>query len=138
MLKEGCFYIIVILLSISVTHLYLESHVENKEIISPVQTMKFTKGDWGEINPSVVNIYTAKWCSACKALKEYLSGKNITYVNHDIEENPVFDEHLKRNNIKTIPVVIFNQEVFLGFNSSQLDSELLTYVESNTITQLTD
>src|SRR6185369_3463072 len=45
--------------------------------------------------PRIV-IYTVSWCPHCRELKEYLTSRNISFINRDVELEPAAMEELVR------------------------------------------
>jgi glutaredoxin-like YruB-family protein len=73
--------------------------------------------------PKIV-IYTVSWCPHCRELKEYLTSRNIPYINRDVELEPAFmDELVQKYKSFGVPVVIIGneQEVLKGFTGEQFE-----------------
>ncbi|WP_064092988.1 glutaredoxin family protein [Rossellomorea aquimaris] len=46
-------------------------------------------------NDLTLELYTRPTCSDCQAAKEYLSGKNFSYVHKNVGEHEKFEKELK-------------------------------------------
>ncbi|GAA0363728.1 hypothetical protein GCM10009092_30130 [Bowmanella denitrificans] len=68
--------------------------------------------------------FTADWCSACAALKEYLATQNIAYTNVDLEQNPQVWQKFKDMGIHGIPVILIEDKLIQGFNLQLLREHL--------------
>ncbi len=51
----------------------------------------------------MIKVYSASWCSPCKALKEMLKGNNVEYEEVDIEKDP---EICRSLGIRGVPTII--------------------------------
>jgi glutaredoxin-like YruB-family protein len=76
--------------------------------------------------PEIV-LYTASWCSYCKAAKEYLTERNIPFTDLDVEKNEsamaVFSEKYRATSVPLI--VIGNDEAILkGFDRAKFEKAL--------------
>jgi len=74
--------------------------------------------------PRIV-IYTVSWCPHCRELKEYLTSRNIPFINRDVELDPAAMEELtQKYNTFGVPVVIIgkDQEVIKGFTAELFES----------------
>lgn len=65
-------------------------------------------------------IYSAKWCNGCKRLKSYLDSKNIEYTVKDIEDDGNKEE-LNALGYSSIPVLVKNDIILVGFDKNKLD-----------------
>ena len=63
-------------------------------------------------------IYTGNFCGYCNALKRLLKGKNLTYTEHNFDENPDFRTSVvQATGHRTVPVVFDirgGQTMFIG------------------------
>ncbi len=69
--------------------------------------------------PRIV-IYTVSWCPHCRELKEYLTSRNIPFINRDVELEPAaMEELVQKYKTYGVPVVIIgsDQEVIKGFTA---------------------
>ena len=76
--------------------------------------------------PKIV-LYTASWCSYCKAAKEYLTSRKIPFTNVDVEESEeamaIFSEKYQARSVPLI--VIGNDEAILkGFDREKFEKAL--------------
>ena len=83
--------------------------------------------------PKIV-IYTVAWCPHCRKLKEYLTSRNIPFINRDVELDAaaMLDLEVKYNS-RGVPIVVIgdNEEVIKGFNAEKLEA-LVQKVRSGT------
>ncbi|MBI5483269.1 MAG: NrdH-redoxin [Deltaproteobacteria bacterium] len=73
--------------------------------------------------PRIV-IYTVSWCPHCRELKEYLTSRNIPFINRDVELEPAaMEELVQKYKTYGVPVVIIgsDQEVIKGFTAEQFE-----------------
>jgi glutaredoxin-like YruB-family protein len=74
--------------------------------------------------PRIV-IYTVSWCPHCRELKEYLTSRNIPFINRDVELEPAaMDELTQKYKTFGVPVVVIgnDQEVIKGFTGEQFEN----------------
>jgi glutaredoxin-like YruB-family protein len=72
-----------------------------------------------------VVIYSLPIWPHCKKVKEYLSQKNITYVDYDVaKDQERLKEMLQKSGQLSTPVILVNDDVLIGFNKSKLDKLL--------------
>ncbi len=72
-----------------------------------------------------VVIYSTPTCPYCKRAKEYLSRKGISYTDIDVaQDREKAREMTQKSGQMSVPVIIINGEVIVGFNQSKLDSVL--------------
>lgn len=73
--------------------------------------------------PKIV-IYTVAWCPHCRELKEYLTSRNIPFVNRDVELEPAaMDELVNKYGSSGVPIIVIGngQEMLKGFNAEQFE-----------------
>lgn len=73
--------------------------------------------------PKVV-IYTVSWCPHCKELKEYLTSRNIPFINRDVElEAAAMEDLTQKYKSFGVPVVVIgnDQELLKGFTGEQFE-----------------
>ena len=73
--------------------------------------------------PRIV-IYTVSWCPHCRELKEYLTSRNIPFINRDVELEPAaMDELVQKYKTFGVPVVVIGNdlEVLKGFTGEQFE-----------------
>ena len=72
-----------------------------------------------------VVIYSTPTWPYCKRVKEYLSQKEISYVEYDVAaDREKAKEMIQKSKQMGVPVIIIDGEVVVGFNQAKLD-ELL-------------
>lgn len=89
----------------------------------PSQTMLNPAAPRQSAYPRVV-IYTVSWCPHCRELKEYLTSRNIPFINRDVEiESAAMDEMVQKYKSYGVPVVVIgnDQEVLKGFTHELFD-----------------
>lgn len=77
--------------------------------------------------PRIV-IYTVAWCPHCRELKEYLTTRNIPFINRDVElETAAMDELIQKYKTYSVPVVVIgnDQEILKGFTSEQFEKAVV-------------
>lgn len=72
-----------------------------------------------------VTIYTTNICAYCKMVKKYLTSKNITYQEVNLDTNPERQqEAYDLSGALTVPVTVVSkqegQSVIVGWNPGQL------------------
>lgn len=78
-----------------------------------------------QTNPVI--IYSTAWCGFCKMAKQYLDGKNVPYVEKDIEaDESARNELLEKvhGNFQGVPVIDIDGSVILGFDRPKIDEAL--------------
>lgn len=69
-----------------------------------------------------IKIYSTPTCPYCKAVKEYLSGKQISYQDFDVSsDRNALDEMVKLSGQTGVPVVVINGQVIVGFDKARID-----------------
>ena len=73
-----------------------------------------------------VVIYSTPTWPFCKRVKEYLSGKGITYQEHNVAaDRAAAKEMIEKSKQMAVPVIIVNdKDIVVGFNQAKID-ELL-------------
>jgi len=72
-----------------------------------------------------VVIYTTSTCPWCHRAKDYLSRKGIFYVEHNVAvDRDKAREMIQKSKQMSVPVIIIDDEVMVGFNQTRLDSLL--------------
>jgi glutaredoxin len=74
-------------------------------------------------NASQVVIYTTPTCPACKAAKEYMDSKGITYQEVNVEQSPGAEE-FQRMGGNAVPVIVVGDKRMVGFNPDALQAML--------------
>ena len=72
-----------------------------------------------------VAIYSTPTCPYCERAKDYLSRKGILYVDYNVAENKdKAKEMIQKSGQMSVPVIIIDNEIVVGFNQAWLDSLL--------------
>ena len=61
-----------------------------------------------------IEIYSTPTCPDCRALKAWLEGQGIPFVEHDLRDPVVADEAKRRTGVRVAPITIVAGEVFYG------------------------
>jgi len=73
-----------------------------------------------------VVIYSTPTCPYCHRVKEYLSRKGIPYTDIDVaQDREKAKEMIQKSGQMSVPVIIIDGEIVVGFNQAKLD-ELLS------------
>jgi glutaredoxin-like YruB-family protein len=97
------------------------------EAAAPAQTILNPASAKKSLYPRVV-IYTVAWCPHCKELKEYLTARNIPFINRDVELDPTaMDDLVQKYGTYGVPVVVIgtDQEVLKGFNGELFEKAVV-------------
>lgn len=76
--------------------------------------------------PKVI-IYSTTWCGFCKSEKQYLDGKNVPYVDKDVEKDEAAQKELLEKlggNFQGVPVTDIAGEMILGFDRPKIDAAI--------------
>ena len=72
-----------------------------------------------------VVIYSTPTCPYCKRAKEYLSRKGISYTDIDVaQDREKAREMTQKSGQMSVPVIIIDDEIVVGFNQILLDKLL--------------
>jgi glutaredoxin len=77
---------------------------------------------------SDVVIYMASWCGACRGAAEYLRGRQVPFVEKDVEKDPGAAAEMQRKTSakgltpRGVPVIDFRGDIMLGFDQQRLGS----------------
>jgi glutaredoxin len=80
--------------------------------------------------PPVVTIYGTSWCGACRAAREYLTGRKIPFADKDIEKDPEAARELTTKAAKMgiptdrVPVIDVRGRLLLGFDRARIEALL--------------
>ncbi len=74
-------------------------------------------------NGRQVVIYTTPTCPACKAAKEYMNSKGISYQEVNVEQSPGAEE-FQRMGCHAVPVIVVGDKQMVGFNPDALQAML--------------
>jgi len=72
-----------------------------------------------------VIIYSTPTCPYCKMAKDYLSRKEIPYIDINVaQDKEKAKEMIDKSGQMGVPVIIINGEIVVGFNQALLDKLL--------------
>ena len=72
-----------------------------------------------------VVVYSTPTCPYCKRAKDYLSQKGISYAEHNVaEDKDKAQEMIQKSGQMSVPVIIIDNEIVVGFDQSLLDKLL--------------
>ncbi len=72
-----------------------------------------------------VVIYSTPTCPYCKRAKEYFSRKGISYTDIDVaQDKEKAKEMTQKSGQMSVPVIIIDDEIVVGFNQVLLDKLL--------------
>ncbi len=60
----------------------------------------------------------------CSKLKEFLSQKNVKFIEHDVSQDENALTELKKLGIMTTPVTVIDSEIVVGFDQSKIEQLL--------------
>jgi glutaredoxin len=72
--------------------------------------------------PKQVVMYATSWCGYCKMARNYFRGKNIPYVEYDIEQNAQAKKTYDSFGGHGVPVIFVNQERLNGFSVARFEN----------------
>ena len=69
-----------------------------------------------------ITIYSAPWCGYCVAAKRYLDGKNVKYLEKDVDQDPAnAQEAIEKSGQRGIPVIDIDGQIIVGFDRPTID-----------------
>jgi len=72
-----------------------------------------------------ITIYTMETCPHCQQLKKFLSQKEIEYREIEVDIDPYGAEEMYNiSNQTSVPVIVINDEVIVGFDRRALEKKL--------------
>ena len=77
--------------------------------------------------PPVVTIYGTSWCGACKAARQYFTGRKIPFADKDIEHDADAARELAAKASKMgiptdrVPVIDVRGRLLLGFDRARIE-----------------
>ncbi len=72
-----------------------------------------------------VVIYSTPTCPYCKRAKDYLSRKGIPYTDINVaQDREKAEEMIQKSGQMSVPVIIIDDEIVVGFNQALLDKLL--------------
>lgn len=84
---------------------------------------------FNDAHDSDVVMYSAAWCPACAATREYLTARGQTFVELDMEKNPEAAHEFAQFGGHGIPLVLAKGEVIRGHRPSELNRILAPAVQ---------
>ena len=70
-------------------------------------------------------VYTLPYCGHCKALKAFLSRKNIEFEDINVDENNnAAEEIIGKTGQSGFPVVDIGGELIIGFDEKEMEEKL--------------
>ena len=70
-------------------------------------------------------VYTLPYCGHCKALKAFLSRKNIEFEDINVDENnEAAEEIIARTGQNEFPVIDIGGELVIGFDEKEMEEKL--------------
>ncbi|MRR17965.1 MAG: glutaredoxin family protein [Deltaproteobacteria bacterium] len=72
-----------------------------------------------------VDLYTARWCSACKSAKNFFTSRNIRFTEYDVEADPEAAERMKRlTPARGVPFAVVNGRSIIGYAPAEYEAAL--------------
>jgi len=72
-----------------------------------------------------ITVYTLPHCGHCKALKAFLSRKNIEFNDINVDENnEAAEEIIARTGQNEFPVIDIGGELVIGFDEKEMEEKL--------------
>ena len=72
-----------------------------------------------------ITVYTLPHCGHCKALKAFLSRKNIEFNDINVDENnEAAEEIIARTGQNEFPVIDIGGELVIGFDEKEMEERL--------------
>lgn len=68
----------------------------------------------------MIVIFTKKSCPPCLQTKKYLAKIGVEYTEKPVEEEKHLKEMQEMLGVSTVPVVVYGNEVIVGYNPSRL------------------
>lgn len=71
-----------------------------------------------------ITVYTSYTCTHCKALKKYLTEKNIQYIEKNIDNDRQAMAQMIEKGHRSVPVIDINGEEIVGFDKEKIEKLL--------------
>ena len=72
-----------------------------------------------------VDLYTARWCSACKRAKAFFTSRNIRFTEYDVEMDREAAQRMKRlTPARGVPFAVVNGRSILGYDPGEYEAAL--------------
>lgn len=79
-----------------------------------------------------VHLYSSPTCSNCMMAKQYLDEQGINYIVQDITDPETRKFLVAKYNVMTIPVLVYDGNVIVGFNPAMYDELIKTIIMDQT------
>lgn len=71
-----------------------------------------------------VEIYSSDSCGYCHEAKAFFKEQNVEYIEHNISKDMEARKALMKKGYMSVPVIIINEEEFVGFEKDKIASAL--------------
>ncbi len=72
-----------------------------------------------------VDLYTARWCSACKRAKAFFTARSIRFNEYDVETDREAAQRMKRlTPARGVPFAVVNGRSIIGYDPGQYEAAL--------------
>ena len=72
-----------------------------------------------------VKLYSTKWCTHCKMVKDFFKENKIKFKDINVQEDEkAAEEMLDKSDQMGVPVIDINGTIILGFNIEELKKHL--------------
>lgn len=68
-----------------------------------------------------VTVYTTPECQICKRVKDYLTTRNISYVEKNVDDEAMTAELVGLTGRSVVPVVVVDEEYATGYDLEHID-----------------
>ena len=69
-----------------------------------------------------VTVYSTSTCPWCTVAKNYLRGRNISYIDKNVSsDKAAAEEMVRKSGQRGVPVIDINGRVIVGFNQAEID-----------------
>ena len=87
--------------------------------------------------PKNITVYSTSTWPWCYRAKEYLSQKGVQFQEYDVgKDREKAREMIQKSNQMSVPVIVINDQIILGFNQSRIDELLAKEVPPDSSTAL--
>jgi glutaredoxin 3 len=81
----------------------------------------------------VVKLYSTKWCTYCKMVRNFFQENKIKFKEINIQEDPkAAKEMLNKSGQTGVPITDINGKIVIGFNVEELTKHLKTKKQRGT------
>lgn len=72
-----------------------------------------------------VDLYTARWCSACKSAKNFFTSRNIRFTEYDVETDREAAQRMKQlTPARGVPFAVVNGRSIIGYAPREYEAAL--------------